>query len=57
MMAERGWDFLRRTADMGPLQIVGILAIIGLVAVLVVMRRKDGATTKTKTTKSTSTRI
>jgi F0F1-type ATP synthase assembly protein I len=56
MMAERGWDILRRIADMGPLQIVGILAIIGLVTVLVVMRRKVGATS-TKTTKSTSTRI
>jgi hypothetical protein len=40
---------------MGPLQIIGILAIIGLIAVLVVMRKKDGAGTKT-TTKS-STRI
>ncbi len=40
---------------MGPLQIVGILAIIGLIAVLVVMRKKDGATAKT--TKSSSTRI
>lgn len=37
------------------IQIVGIIAIIGLVAVLVVMRKKDGA--GTKTTKSSSTRI
>jgi hypothetical protein len=37
------------------LQIVGIIAIIGLVAVLVVMRRKDSA--GAKTTKSSSTRI
>jgi hypothetical protein len=36
------------------LQIVGIIAIIGLIAVLVVMRKKDAA--GTKTTKS-STRI
>ena len=36
------------------LQIVGIIAVIGLVAVLVVMRRKDA---EAKTTKSSSTRI
>ena len=36
------------------LQIVGIIAIIGLIAVLVVMRKKDAA--GNKTTKS-STRI
>lgn len=37
------------------IQIVGIIAIIGLVAVLVVMRKKDSSGAKT-TTKS-STRI
>jgi hypothetical protein len=53
MMAERGWDpFERKTQNM--IQIVGIIAIIGLIAVLVVMRKKDAA--GTKTTKS-STRI
>jgi hypothetical protein len=41
---------------MGPLQIVGILAIIGLIAVLVVMRKRDSAGTST-TAKSQSTRI
>ena len=40
------------------IQIVGLLAIIGLIAVLVVMRKRDSAGTKTKTTaKSQSTRI
>jgi hypothetical protein len=53
MIALRGWDYLRGIANM--IQIVGIIAIIGLVAVLVVMRRKDAA--GTKTTKSSSTRI
>ncbi len=38
------------------IQIVGIIAIIGLVAVLVVMRRKDSAGAK-KVSKSSSTRI
>lgn len=41
---------------MGPLQIVGILAIIGLIAVLVVMRKRDSSGAKT-TAKSQSTRI
>jgi hypothetical protein len=53
MIALRGWVYLRGIANM--LQIVGIIAIIGLVVVLVVMRRKDAA--GTKTTKSSSTRI
>jgi hypothetical protein len=40
------------------IQIVGLLAIIALVAVLVVMRKRDSAGTKTKTTaKTQSTRI
>jgi hypothetical protein len=43
---------------MEPFQIIGILAIIGLIVALVVMRKKDGAGTKaTTTSKSTSTRI
>ena len=37
---------------MGMIQIVGILAIVGLVAVLVVMRKKDA--TGVKTSKSSS---
>jgi hypothetical protein len=41
---------------MGPLQIVGILAIIGLITVLVVMRKRDSTGTST-TAKSQSTRI
>ncbi|MGZ4688467.1 MAG: hypothetical protein ACXVKA_16290 [Acidimicrobiia bacterium] len=40
---------------MGMVQILGLLAVIGLVAVLVVMRKRDAAGVKT-TTKS-STRI
>jgi hypothetical protein len=40
------------------IQIVGLLAIIGLIAVLVVMRKRDSASNSTKTTaKSQSTRI
>jgi hypothetical protein len=50
MKPERGWDIPWRKHTM--LQIVGILAIIGLIVVLVVMRKKDGASTKT--TKSSS---
>jgi hypothetical protein len=38
------------------IQIVGLLAIVALIAVLVVMRKRDGATS-TKTAKSNSTRI
>jgi hypothetical protein len=53
-MKQRGWDRIRRNY-MGPLQIVGILAIIGLIAVLVVMRKRDAASTSTA--KSQSTRI
>jgi hypothetical protein len=43
---------------MEPFQIIGILAIIGLIVALVVMRKKDGAATKsTTTTSKSSTRI
>jgi hypothetical protein len=38
---------------MGMVQILGVLAIIGLIAVLVVMRKRDAAGVKT-TTKSSS---
>ena len=41
---------------MEPFQIIGVVAIIGLIVALVVMRKKDGAGTKT-TTRSSSTRI
>jgi len=37
------------------LQIIGIVAILGLIAVLVVMRKRDSA--NTSTAKSQSTRI
>jgi hypothetical protein len=37
------------------LQIIGVIAIIGLIAVLVVMRKRDSASTSTA--KSQSTRI
>jgi hypothetical protein len=59
MEAERGWGTREETATiMEPFQIIGILAIIGLIVALVVMRKKDGAGTKaTTTSKSTSTRI
>jgi hypothetical protein len=39
------------------LQIVGVLAIIALIVVLVVMRKRDSAGSKTTTAKSQSTRI
>ncbi len=42
---------------MEPFQIIGALAIIGLIVALVVMRKKDGAGTKTTTTSKSSTRI
>ena len=42
---------------MEPFQIIGILAIVGLIVALVVMRKKDGAAPKATTSKSTSTRI
>ena len=43
-MKQRGWDRTRRSEGM--IQIVGLLAIIGLIAVLVVMRKRDAASTK-----------
>ncbi len=42
---------------MEPFQIIGILAIVGLIVALVVMRKKDGTGAKATTTKSSSTRI
>jgi hypothetical protein len=42
---------------MEPFQIIGALAIIGLIVALVVMRKKDHAGPKATTTKSSSTRI
>jgi hypothetical protein len=58
MEAERGWDIREETAIMEPFQIIGALAVIGLIVALVLMRKKDGAGTKTTTTTSkSSTRI
>jgi hypothetical protein len=59
MEAERGWGIREETATtMEPFQIIGIIAIIGLVVALVVMRKKDAAGAKATTTKSSSsTRI
>ena len=58
MEAERGWAFERNCHNMEPFQIIGIVAIIGLIAALVVMRKKDSAGAKTTTTSSkSSTRI
>jgi hypothetical protein len=59
MEAERGWGIREESATiMEPFQIIGILAIFGLIVALVVMRKKDGAGAKTTTTKSSSsTRI
>jgi hypothetical protein len=56
MEAERAGAFERNCHTMEPFQIIGIVAIIGLIAALVVMRKKDSAGTKTTTSKS-STRI
>jgi hypothetical protein len=42
---------------MEPFQIIGALAVIGLIVALVLMRKKDGAGTKTTTTSKSSTRI
>ncbi len=39
------------------LQIVGLLAIIGLIAVLVVMRKRDAAAGSTTKAKTSGTRI
>jgi hypothetical protein len=51
MIAQRGWDISGGHCNMGMIQIVGLLAIIGLVVTLVVLRKRDNAgVSKTKTT-------
>jgi hypothetical protein len=50
MIAERGWVTFGGKENM--IQIVGIIAVIGLVVLLVVMRKRDAA--GAKTTKSSS---
>jgi hypothetical protein len=56
MMPERGWVVFGGTNRMLVFQVLGFLAVLGLVAALVVMRKREGTAAKPIKTKS-STRI